>query len=289
MKIKLITDSTSDLSQEFVNQNDLSVIPFIYQMNGVEYADDFGQSMPHEEFYSRLSRGETASTSQINPYQFEQYFETYLKQGYSVLYIAFSSGMSSTYQNAVVAQNTLRKKYPDLSIIAFDSKTACAPQEMIINEALRLMKLDFDIVSIANHLEAYKTTIGTYFIVDDLNHLARGGRISNTSAMLGYMMEVKPILTLNDGKIVSIAKVRGRKKALNELIERFKIESDPNKQTVYIHHSASEGDVELLKTRLMECENVSAVVVNPMGPIIGSHTGPRAVNIGYLRSNVNHG
>lgn len=275
MKTVIITDSSCDLSYDYINKNNIKVISFPYSINGKDYIDDFGKSLSYEDFYNELRNGAMPSTSQISSYTFEQEFKKHVSEGNAVIYIGFSSALSQTFNNSVIARNNVIEEIPTADIAVIDSKSASVGLGAIVfyaNELLNQGKSKEDIVK---WIENNKLKSNHWFIIDSLDHLRRGGRISAASAAVGTILDVKPLLNVdNDGKLDVVKKIRGRKKAMRELLDELQYIKSPEEQTIFINHGDCLKDAEQLREMVLNEVNVKNVVINYIGPIIGSHTGP---------------
>lgn len=275
MKTVIITDSSCDLSYDYINKNNIKVISFPYSINGKDYIDDFGKSLSYEDFYNELRNGAMPSTSQISSYTFEQEFKKHVSEGNAVIYIGFSSALSQTFNNSVIARNNVIEEIPTADIAVIDSKSASVGLGAIVfyaNELLNQGKSKEDIVK---WIENNKLKSNHWFIIDSLDHLRRGGRISAASAAVGTILDVKPLLNVdNDGKLDVVKKIRGRKKAMRELLDELQYIKSPEEQTIFINHGDCLKDAEKLREMVLNEVNVKNVVINYIGPIIGSHTGP---------------
>lgn len=275
MRNIIITDSCCDLSYDYIKKNNLEVIPFPYSIDGKEYIDDFGKSLSYESFYDELRNGAMPSTSQITVYTFQQVFKKYAAEGNAVIYIGFSSALSQTFNNSVIAKNNVLEELPQADITVIDSKGASVGQGLIVFYANELLKQGKSKDEIIEWIESNKLKSNHWFIIDNLDHLKRGGRISSASAAVGTILDVKPLLNVDDeGKLEVVKKIRGRKKAIRELLEELQNIKNPEGQTLFINHGDCVKDAEQLKELVLSEVNVKDVVINYVGPIIGSHTGP---------------
>jgi DegV family protein with EDD domain len=283
MSTIIITDSNCDFTEEYLKENNNPVIPFSFILDGKEYMDDFGKSLSYENFYTEMVNGKMSTTSQINPYTFEEMFKKYLDEGYDVIYLGFSSNLSQTFTNALSTKNMLIDENPNYKLAVVDSLSATSGQAFLLDKANQLNKNGKSFEEIVEWLENNKTNVNIWFTVDDLDHLKRGGRISATSAALGSMISVKPILNVSDeGKLVAKKKIRGRKKALKKLIEEMEERIiDVSNQTIFINHGNCLDEAESLKTMILEKFDTK-VEVNFIGPVIGSHTGQGVIAIAYF-------
>jgi DegV family protein with EDD domain len=289
MKIKIITDSNCELPKEYLVENNIHVVPFYFQLGGIEYEDNFGKGISYKDFYNKLREGEMSSTTQITPFIFEKIFDEYIAAGYSVIYIGFSSALSETFNCAQIARNSIMLRKSNADITVFDTRSASAGQGLIVYQTVEMLKKGRTKDELIDSLKLLRKYENTWFIVYSLEHLKRGGRISATNAALGYLLEIKPILKLdNEGKIVVADKVRGRKKSIRSLFDKFdEFASVQEPQTVFIHHADCLEDAESLKTLITNSKKANEVFINDMGPIIGSHTGPGSLAIAFVGSQKN--
>ncbi|WP_312811557.1 DegV family protein [Sedimentibacter sp.] len=283
MKIKIITDSCCDLSYDYIKENKLEVIPFPYSIDGNEYVDDFGKSLSYRDFYNELRSGRMPSTSQITVYTFEKIFKQYVSEGYSVIYLGFSSALSQTFNNSITARSTIQEEIPGADITLIDTKSASVGLGAIVFYANELLKQGKTKNEIINWVEENKLKSNHWFIIDSLDHLKRGGRISAASAAVGTILDVKPILNLDDeGRLSVVQKVRGRKKSIKALLDVLQYIKEPQEQTLFINHGDCMKEAEQLKELVLKEVNVKDVVINYVGPIIGSHTGPNMLCMVFM-------
>lgn len=275
MKTIIITDSSCDLSCDYICENNLEVIPFPYCIDGKDFIDDLGKTLSYEDFYNKLRSGAIPSTSQISVYTFEQTFKKHVAEGNSVIYIGFSSALSQTFYNSISARNNVLEEYLDADITVIDSKSASVGLGAIVFYSNELLKQGASKEELVDWIECNKLKSNHWFIIDSLDHLKRGGRISATSAAVGTILDVKPLLNVDDdGKLSVVKKIRGRKKAIKELLLELKNIKKPEEQTLFINHGDCLEDAEKLKEMVLNEVNVKDVFINHIGPIIGSHTGP---------------
>lgn len=283
-KTVIVTDSSCDLSIDYIKANNIHVIPFTYNIDGQDYTDDFGQTMAYAEFYNRLREGSMSTTSQITAYTFEQTFRTFVEEGYSVIYIGFSSALSETFNNAVMARNNILEENPSADITVIDSKSAAVGLGLIVYYAAEMLKEGKTKEEIVEWVENNKLKSNHWFIVDSLDHLKRGGRISAAQAAIGNLLEIKPLLIVDgEGRLDVAKKIRGRKKAIKTLLETLKQNIiEPEEQTIFINHGDCLEDAEYLRDLLLKEVKVKDVMINYVGPIIGSHTGPGMLCMVFL-------
>lgn len=284
MKTIIITDSNCDLSSGYLKENNIPVIPFHFQLKGKNYEDNFGGSMGFQEFYDELRGGEMPTTAQITPFVFEEYFRKYVSEGYSIIYIGFSSALSESYSHSVLAKKTILEQDSKVNITLIDTRSATAGQGLLVYYACEMLKQGKSKEDIVNWIEDNKLKVNIWFTVDSLDHLRRGGRLSAASATFGALLDIKPLLFVdNNGKLVPVKKVRGRKKAIKGLLEEFQNRViNPEEQTIFISHGDCIEDAEYLKKLVMNEGKVKDVVINYVGPVIGAHTGPGILCIAYI-------
>ncbi|MGI6684038.1 MAG: DegV family protein [Bacillota bacterium] len=276
MKTMIIGDSCCDLPWEYIEGSRIPIVHYMYLFKGQEYFDDFGKSMSYHDFYHEVRAGEMPTTSQINVHTFEETFEKYVKEGYAIIYVSFSSALSNTYNNAVLAAELLREKYPQTDITVIDTKSASLGEGLILRTAIEMLKEGASKEEIVSWIEENKLKCNHWFTVEDLNHLKRGGRVSGTAAFVGSMLNIKPILHVdNEGRLIPVTKVRGRKKSIkilaDMLIERI---VDPENQVIGISHGDCLEDALYLKELILDNCPVKDVIINFVGPVIGAHSGP---------------
>ena len=273
MNFKIITDSACDLSAEMIAQLELGIACLSVELDGKAYAE--GEMTP-KELYDHLRNGKLPKTSAVNPDGWAAAIRPALEQGRDVLVVAFSSGLSATYQNAVIAAEELREEFPQRKLIVIDSLCAAIGLGLLVHSAAKLRDQGKSIEETAAWLEAHKLNVCHWVTVEDLMHLKRGGRVSATTAVVGTMLNIKPIIRVdNDGKLETTAKCRGRKAALNHLLDRMAEQYDPElSDTVFIGHGDCAEDAEYLAKAVKERFGVKNVCINYIGAVVGTHTGP---------------
>jgi DegV family protein with EDD domain len=277
---QIITDSTSDLTQELVDELGVDVIPMDFTLGTDAYRDyPDNRDISPEEFYRRLTAGEDATTAQISMAAFMEAFETYLKAGKDVIYFGFSSGMSGTYNNSVLAAKELSQKYPERKILTVDTLGAAFGEGLLVWYAVQKQREGATMEELKEWAEQFREHLHYWFTVDDLNHLKRGGRISSTAALMGTMLGIKPVLHINkEGCLAMIDKVRGRRQALDDLLKHMELAvENPQDQMIFISHSAYPEGAEYMKQKIAEKFGVTKFCIAPIGPVIGAHTGAGAV------------
>ena len=283
MNYRIITDSCCDFTPEQYAQYDLSYIPMTIMYKG-EPHDDYLDEQSIKMVYDGLRHGETATTAAVNPDGWAKVMEPALKAGQDVLVMTFTSGMSTTYQSAVIAAGDLREQYPHRKIIVIDTLCAAHGQALLVWYACRKRDEGMDLDSLAAWLEETKLHLCHWVTVDDLDHLKRGGRISAATAMVGGLLNIKPIIHVdNEGKLVSVGKARGRKKALETLANKLgELGEGFYNETVFISHGDSEEDAKLLAQMVKEKYDIKTVLIGYIGAVIGSHSGPGTIALFFL-------
>ena len=285
MPFVLLTDSSADLSAELVRDLDIQVLPLsftIHNKNYYNYPDN--RDMNPHEFYIRLRHGEVATTSAMNVAQYTEVMEPFLQQGLDVLILAFSSGLSSTYQSSRLAAEELMEKYPQRKIFTVDTLCASMGQGLLVYLAARKRQGGASIEEVRDWTETRKLSICHQFTVDDLHFLKRGGRISGATALMGTMLNIKPVLHVDDtGRLVNIGTARGRQAALKALMDKMEQTAiDPHSQTVFISHGDCPEDAQTLAQMVRERFGVREIVINYIGPVIGAHSGPGTLALFYI-------
>lgn len=284
MKPVVMTDSCSDLPWDYVERHRLPVVNLSYHFDGKDYLDDFGRSLSYQDFYQAVRQGAMPTTSQVNVHTFVEVFKDYARQGAEVVYIGFSSALSGTYGSAVAAREIVLEEYPRAKIAVIDSRCASLGQGMLVYHALELREQGAGFQEIVRWVEEHKLKINHWFTVEDLNHLKRGGRLSGAAALMGTVLNVKPVLNVNDeGKLIPKAKVRGRAKSLKYLKEQLDQRIiNPEEQVIFISHGDALADAEALKEMILEDHQVKDVFISYIGPIIGSHSGPGTIALFFM-------
>ncbi|MGT2667304.1 DegV family protein [Streptococcus rifensis] len=273
MTFHILTDSTADLSPEWLETNQVDVLGLTIQLDGVHYETVGHDRLTSPVLLEKMAAGSQPTTSQINVGQFEAYFKEKAQAGEAVLYVAFSSVLSGTYQSAIMARDLVLEEFPEAAITIIDTLAASAGEGYLVMQAARLRDAGHSLEETQAEIQDLAARLKTYFLVDDLNHLMRGGRISKASAMIGGLVNIKPIISIEtDGKLGTAAKVRGKKKAMTEFIG-LALE-DLSESTVVVAYADELGAAETIKNRLLEDSRIKEVLLFPLGPIIAAHVGP---------------
>ncbi|MBQ8317695.1 MAG: DegV family protein [Lachnospiraceae bacterium] len=282
----LVSDSTGDLPIDVIKELGVQILPFSYSINDevfYYYLDERDGDIG--EFYKRLKAGDMPVTSQVNPMTYRDLFEEIIKEGKDVLYLAFSSGLSGSYQTSKLAIDMLKDDYPDAKIISVDSLSASVGQGVFLYQAAMLKKDGMDIDSLAQWIKDKRYGVRHWFMVEDLFHLKRGGRLSAVEAVVGSALKIKPILSVDEeGKLVVKAKTRGVNKAIDFLVSKAEEEmEDMSTAKAVIGHADAPEKAEKIKEMVMEKgmkeENV---MIAPIGPIIGTHVGSGMCAIAFV-------
>lgn len=281
----IVTDSTSDLTPELVETLDITLIPMEFQVDEKSYYNyPDGREIGFSAFYNLLRQEKNATTAQINFIRYTEIFEPILKEGRDLLYICFSSGLSGSYNSALAAAQGLRESYPDRKVVVVDSLSASMGEGLLVYLAVQEKKKGRTIEELEQWLMEHRCNLCHWFTVDDLNHLKRGGRVSAASAFVGTMLNIKPVLHVdNEGHLIPMEKVRGRRKSLDALVEHMeKTAIDPQNQVIFISHGDCEEDAEYVAQKVRERFGIKELYINFIGPVIGSHSGPGTVALFFL-------
>ncbi len=277
----ITTDSTCDLPIGFVDEHQLPVICFTFSMDGTDLQGDLGRTLDFRQFYGAMRGGSMPTTSQINPQELVAFFEPFLREGRDVIHIAFASKMSSTFDSVLLAKKELEEKYPGRTIHAVDTRSASMGQGLLVRQAVLMQEEGVSDGEILDWLERNIPYMHHWLMVDSLQHLARGGRLSGTAAMIGSLLNIKPIIRVDgEGRVLNADKAKGSKKAIEYLVERFREFADhPEDQVIAIAHGDNLEDARYLQECILREFKVKDILFTYIGPIIGSHTGPGTVGI----------
>lgn len=279
---QIITDSGSDLPKKVLEQLDVTAVPLLVNFREQTLEDSVDEGI--REMYNAFREGAVATTSAINPDRWEKAIEPALEKGEDALVIAFSSGLSTTYQSAVIAADELSQRYPERTVKVVDGLCASLGQGLLVWHAAQKRKEGLSLDALTDWLETAKYQLCHWFTVDDLVYLKRGGRVSAASALVGTMLKIKPVLHVDDeGHLISKAKVRGRKASVDMLFDKAKELALPGKNPVmFICHGDCIEDAKYLESRVKEELGVQEVLIGYTGAVIGSHSGPGTLALFFL-------
>ena len=283
MSYRIFTDATSDLPNSFAEQLHVTILPMGFTMEEKEYFYIPGRSdMPIETFFEKMRAGVPVTTAQVNTFAFVEAFEPVLQAGEDILYIGFSSKLSGTVQSAFSAADELMAKYPERKVVVIDSCSASLGEGLLVYYAARKQDLSLD--ALAKWVEDNKLRFVHWFTVDDLVYLKRGGRISGATAAIATILNIKPVMHVdNEGYLVAVEKVQGRKKSLRALFERMEKTVDTKAtDTVFIGHCASKADAEYVATLIHEKYPDMMVHIDDIGTSIGAHSGPGTIALFFV-------
>lgn len=273
----IITDTSANLPEEIINKFGIKIISLSFFVKSVEYQSyEEGKKTDLAQFYTMMRQKENVTTSLVSPEKFEVVFENTAKQGKNMLYIGFSSGLSGTLAAAKIAADLVNEKYPDIKIMVCDTLAAALGQGLLVYKACEMKEAGKSMEDVYDMLEETKLKLCHWFTVDDLFFLSRGGRISGTTAVFGSMLNIKPVMHVDDnGKLIPTGKVRGRKQSLLYIVERFKeLAIDPENQVIALSHGDCPEDAEFIVNELKKTYKIKDIIINCLDPVIGAHSGP---------------
>lgn len=284
---KITTDSTTDLPKEYLEKHNVGSIPISYILDGVTYGRE--RELDWKEFYNLMrSQGKMPTTSQVNPAEAKEYFEEVIKTDREILHLAFSSGLSGTYQNMCMAAEEVMEEHPDSQIVVLDSLSASMGEGLFVHKAVKMRDEGKTMDETAGWLRENVQNFVHVFTVDDLYHLYRGGRVSRATAFIGTLASIKPMLHVNhEGKLIVIGKVRGRKKSLNTLVDYMEEKMGGRLQEntddyVFISHGDALEDAEYVRDQIKERLGLEHFLINNIGPTIGAHSGPGTIALFFM-------
>ena len=282
---QIITDSSCDLPQALADELDLRVQPLHVTIEGKTYRNYLdGREIGFREFFDKLRAGEQGSTSAVNPEEFREEMDAALAAGLDVLYIGFSSGLSTTYQSGAIACQELQEKYPERRLIAIDSLCASIGEGLLVYLAAKKQQSGASMDEVADFVRETIPHLCHWFTVNDLMFLKRGGRVDAATALVGTVLQIKPVMHMDDaGTLKNVTKARGRKAALKALAQRLAdTATDPADQTVFICHGDCLDDAEYTAEQIRALVPVKDIIINYVGPVIGAHTGPGVISIFFV-------
>lgn len=281
MTLKLFVDSASDLPISFFEEKRVELIPLNVQMDNENYQDLV--TIQPKEVYEEIRAGKMPKTSQASPQLFEKLFTDLVTSGQSGIYLALSSELSGTYQTAVMVKEQVREQYPDLDLTIIDSKCASIGYGLIVMDAVEKMKEGKTKEAIVEHMKARCSRMEHIFTVEDLDFLAKGGRLSRASAFLGGLLNIKPLLHVEGGKLIPLEKIRGKKKLYRRMLDLMEERgADLTNQVIGISHGDDEKSALLLKEMIEERFGTKKFYINLIGAVVASHAGPGTLAVFFL-------
>ncbi len=283
---KLVTDNMADLPREYLKEHNVDFVALSYILDGEEYGKE--RELDYKDFYGMMRNGKMPTTSQVNPEEAKAFFEECIRENDKILYIAFSSGLSGTFNSGRIAAEEIMEEHPDVKIAVIDSLAASLGEGLLVHKAVKLRDQGKTLEETVEWLESHRLNLVHAFTVDDLFHLHRGGRVSRTAAILGTLVSIKPKLHVDDeGHLILIGKVRGRRKSLDSLVDYMEEKMDSwmqeNKEDyVFISHGDALEDAEYVKKRIQERFGMEHFLINNVGPVIGAHSGPGTIALFFM-------
>ena len=276
MSYVILTESSCDLTPELVERAGVEVLPLSFTIDGKNYPHyPDGREFSIADFYERMRAGAVAVTAAANVAELSDGMEAHLRRGEDVLFLCFSSGLSSTRDACAIAAEELREKYPERKIYTVDTLAASGGQGLLVYLAGRRQQEGASIEAVRDFAEEWKLHIGHWFTVDNLVYLKRGGRVSPAAAAVGTMLNIKPVLHVdNDGHLIPMEKVRGRRAALQALLKHMEETALPEQETVFVCHTCCREEAEALAREVRQWFQPKELLITDVGPIIGAHTGP---------------
>lgn len=281
----IVTDSSCDLSADLVQSLELLVAPLAFTMDGKTYLNyPDNREMSPDEFYDRQKRGQMATTTAVNVGQATELIEPLVKGGHDVLVLGFSSGLSTTFNSFQIAAEELSAQYPDRKVFAVDTLCASLGQGMLIYQAAKLRQQGKSIEEVRDWVLQNRLRQCHWFTVNDLFFLKKGGRVSAATALVGTMLQIKPVLHVDDeGHLINVAKARGRRASLLALVDKVgELAEDPAGQVMFLSHTDSLADAQFVADKVKKRYGVKEIIINSIGPVIGAHTGPGCVALFFM-------
>lgn len=286
MTVKILSDSGCDLPKEIIKEYNIDILPIVVTQGDKEYLDQ--ETIDPIQVYKGMRNGETFKTAQISPTMFQERFKKYSENDDSVIYLSLSSGLSGTYQTSVLVADSIKEQNPSFDLDIVDSKAASGGFGLIVLEAAKLAKAGKTKDEILEAIDFYKEHIEHVYTVDDIEYLFRGGRVSRTQAVLGGILNIKPILQVEDGKLVPLDKVRGKNnvyKKMIEIMEQRGKKADFTQQTIIITHGDDLDSAMKLKELIEEKFGAKTFLLNMIGAAIGAHSGPGTLALFFFSKN----
>lgn len=281
MNVKILADSACDLTKEQYNKYDIEMVPLTVHLNNQSYED--GITISPKKVYDAMREGKSPKTSQVSPQTFKTIFTAYAKENHALIYLAFSSELSGTYQTAKMMEQEVKEQYPNAPIHIIDTKCASIGYGLVVLRAAQLAKEGASIEQILETVVYHAEHMEHIFTVDDLEYLYRGGRVSKTAAFVGSLLKIKPILHVDQGKLIPLEKIRGTKKVLGRMIEIMNERgTDFRNQTIGISHGDDPKRAQQLADLIREKFGYKDLVIEMVGSAIGAHSGPGTLALFFL-------
>lgn len=290
MNVRILSDSACDLPKEIIEEYNIDLLPIVVIKDEKEYLD--GVDISPEQVYGDMRNGEVYKTAQIPPNVFGDKFEEYAKNGDRVIYLAFSSGLSGTYQTSLFVRENVKERYPDLDLEIIDTKAASGGFGSIVFQVAKLAKEGKTKEELIEAANFYIDNIQQIFTVDDMEYLLRGGRVTRTQAFVGGLLNIKPVLHVEDGKLVPLEKVRGKNKVLRKMLSLIEDRSrgaNLEDQTIVITHGDDIDTAIKMKDLISERFGSKDFIINNIGASIGAHAGPGTLAIFFYKNNYKEG
>lgn len=276
--MRIFADSACDLPKSYYEKNPVTLIPLRVHIDETEYLDVM--TIDSTQVYAEIRQGKQPKTSQASPEQFLTLFEELGRSGEEGLYIAFSSELSGTHNTAVMIRDQVKEDYPNLNLTIIDSKCASLGYGLLVKEAVRLQKLSEPVERIVEIVRFKAKHMEHLFTVEDLDYMARGGRVSKTSAIIGGLLNIKPLLHVENGKLVPIEKLRGRKKVMKRILEIMEERGERlHEQTIAISHGDDEAFALEMKAMIEDTFHPKQIEIHMIGAVIGAHVGPGTLGV----------
>jgi len=279
MSFSIVTDTSANLQSNHIKDNDITIIPFSYYMDGVEAVCLEAEGFDSANFYQQMRNNVRVTTSQINPQRYLEYIEPLLKEGKDILFVGMSSGISGSYASSVIAATQLREQYPDRKICTVDSLGASLGEGLVVFKAIECRAKGMTIEDTADYLNKFRHNICQIFTVDDLKYLQIGGRISNATAFTGNLLNIKPLLKGNEnGQIVTFGKTRGRKRTIEAILKKYEeLSAHNDDMLVGISNADSIEDAKYVAEMVNKINPPKEIIIVDHEPVTGSYLGPGAL------------
>lgn len=278
------TDTTAGLPQEYLTKNNIEVHPLHYIIDGVEYGIDLDRELTDKEFYDSIRAGKMPTTSATSPEYIGKLMRRQVGEGFDILHIGFSSGLSSSFEHASLCAEEIMQENPDCKIRVVDSLSAECGQALLVHKAVELKKQGKTLDEIGDWLEENKHHMVVHFTVEDLFHLVRGGRLAKSTAIIGTALNIQPILHVDEeGKLANIGKVRGRKKAMKTLVDAIEGNSAGwDKDCIFLSHSDAREEIDIVRSMVKEKYPDAHIMTLSVSPTVGAHTGAGVLVVAYF-------